>query len=180
VAAHLEAGCPRCEADLAELLAFAAAEQDAGLAAARDPSVGPGEGGLRRLLATRLVPLGGRGGPSRGLRGTPGANRDAPTILLQTDEAIVVLRVKREARRDTVSVSGLVLPHRSDSALLRGAEAHLLALAAPGVASGGASVERVDERGGFVLEDVAPGAYRLELRSARGALVIDDFEIGRG
>jgi hypothetical protein len=29
-----------------------------------------------------------------------------------------------------------------------------------------------------MLEDVVPGAYRLELRSARGVIVLNDLELG--
>jgi hypothetical protein len=101
-----------------------------------------------------------------------------PAVIYQTDEATVVLRVNRETRGDAISVRGLVLPHGPESAVLLGGEARLLEVAAPRPGDGGGYVERIDERGGFVLEDVAPGAYRLELRSARGVIVLNDLDLG--
>jgi hypothetical protein len=98
--------------------------------------------------------------------------------MFQTDDVTVVLRVEQEARQDTVSIDGFVMPRHSDTSSLWGGEARLVAVAVPGVASGGGQVERVDERGGFVLEKVPPGAYQLELRSADEVVVVDDLQLG--
>jgi hypothetical protein len=180
VAAHLAAGCARCGADLEELLAFAAEEADPPPSAAPGRLFDPADEGLRRLIAARITPRRERRAMAVGARGAPGPGRDVPTVVYQTDEATVVLRVNGAARADTVSVRGLILPHRRDSAALWGGEARLLDLAGPRPGGGGVYLEHIDERGGFVLEDVAPGAYRLELRSAHDVVVLNDLEIGCG
>jgi hypothetical protein len=129
------------------------------------------------MVATRLIPLRLRGVTSVGLRGAPGVTPDAQTFLLQNEVATVVLNTSRAARQDTVSVSGLVMPHRTETAALRGAVAHLLSVPGNGI-RGAAHSEGVDERGGFVIGGVAPGTYRLELRWAGGVAVTEGMQIG--
>src|SRR5262245_52928074 len=60
VAAHLVQGCAACEADLADLLAFLAAERQAA------PTPGPGH--LLRVVVAALIPP--LSGAALGLRGT--------------------------------------------------------------------------------------------------------------
>jgi hypothetical protein len=171
VAAHLAAGCARCAADLAELLAFAAEEQPV------VPPAAPGEGLLRRVFATRLVPVAARPG---GLRGGSGSRPAHPPMTFQTAGAIIVLRVEQEGRRGRLSVNGFVMPQpHPDAAPIQAGEARLAALGAAEGGTGESYAERIDDRGGFVLGAVAPGAYRLELRLGGEVVVIEDLQIAR-
>jgi hypothetical protein len=106
--------------------------------------------------------------------------------MFQTDDVTVVLRVEHEARRDTVSVNGIVVPRLGDTSPLWGGEVRLVALAVPGGPGGrggpggpggDARAERVDAQGGFVLDGVPPGSYHLELRSGDEVVVVEDLQI---
>jgi hypothetical protein len=168
VAAHLAAGCADCEADLADLLAFDDAEE-------RSARHDPGAGGLRRLFAALLAPP--RVPVTAGLRGAGGAPDDVPARTYQADELTLTLRLGPGSRRGTEAVKGLVVSRRGAAPIPPDGAARLVPL---GRTEAGAAVhaDRVDELGNFVLDDLAPGFYRLELRLGDRVIVVDDLQLG--
>jgi hypothetical protein len=177
VAAHLGTGCASCAADLADLLAFAEGEEQSAPTAARGAGAGAPEAGLMRVFATRVGPA--LGGLSPGLRGAAPADGDLPGGVYQSGDVTVVLQEERQPRRESVTVQGVVMVAPGGDASASGGEARLLARAGAGHAPEPARTEPIDETGDFVLEDVSPGVYRLELILAGTVVVVDDLRVGQ-
>lgn len=163
--------CPRCTAELAGLRAFLAVD-DALLGAPDADLVGRSAldrlaGQLRRVVATLVAP------PQPAYAGLRGAA--PPDVLTYRAGAVTItLSIGRAARRDRVSLMGLVV--REDTETDEGAGG----LARLAGAGGDASTAEVDDLGNFVFESVPAGVYRLELDPADPAgeaVVIERLEL---
>jgi hypothetical protein len=164
VAAHLAQGCAACEADLADLLAFLAAERQAA------PTPGPGH--LLRVVVAALIPP--LSGASLGLRGTEAGPGDVRLIgTYQTGDLTVTLHRGSGAPSGGVSLGGLIVQRGWEGEELAGATAHL-------TAPGGVAYDApVDALGSFGFDAVLPGSYDLELHLADQTVVLEGVLVDR-
>lgn len=172
IAAHLAARCARCAADLEELLAFVDEEQRAACVAAPRGAVA---GGLAQVLAILIPPSSGP--VAAVLRGGAGAGSPPPTASYQTADVTVTVRLSPGAVPGTAALKGLVVPRHSGPAALTGGRAKLLPLGKDG-APAAAYEAGVDDLGNFVLDEVASGAYRLELHLVDQVVVVEELQTG--
>jgi anti-sigma factor RsiW len=151
IAGHV-AECQRCAAELRSLRGFLADE----------PSAVPSlvDRARRTISAILLPPL----APDR-IRGP----KPVETRSFRADDVTITIRPRPAARRGRVSIYGLV---EGDPDQFAGREARLV------VAAGSNVVALIDDLGNFLLEDVAPGVYRLELDLADRLIVVHDVSLG--
>lgn len=169
IAAHVLA-CPRCADELQGLRTFLSVEPE--------PHVSPIER-VRRVIAAVLTPRGGTS-PAAALRGSGGL-ADASQAASQTYEAGVIavsVGMSPAVQPRHVTLVGLVWSLAGDSGFERfaGREARLGPQPAeePAGTRDQARSAIIDEFGNFVIEDVPPGTYQLEIALEDEIVVVED------
>jgi anti-sigma factor RsiW len=163
VAAHL-LECPRCADELRTLREFF--RGDLVDEAALSPSLASR---VRRIVAT-LVPA--SPGPARvALRGAA----DQSMRTYRAGDLTITVAWRPGSQPGRATLVGLLLPDGDGSVEDR--EARLIAGTAPGAErrEGTARVERTDELGNFLFDDVRPGTYRLEIDLPAATVVVEDL-----
>ena len=154
VAQHV-ALCPRCGDELRTLRAFMASEPE--------PRPGLVER-LRRVVAALVEPE-----PGLALGALRGA-ADLTSRTYRGDGTTITVSVEPGSRRGRATLLGLVA---------RAAAADPLAgLTAELVGADGSTLQaETDQLGSFSFDDVGPGLYRLELRLADQALIVEGLSV---
>jgi hypothetical protein len=156
IASHV-VGCPRCTEDLHTLRMFLASTPDR-------PEPRPSIlNGLRRILATPLIPL----QPSYDLRG----GRHSTTRSYLGGTLTIEISQAPELRRGRFAVTGLVWQADNPEYDLAGTAQ----LTAP---DGTIEDTPIDASGSFSFEYIGEGAYELLLRLPREIVVVEDLRVG--
>jgi hypothetical protein len=156
IAGHV-AECQRCTAELRLLRGFIGDEP------APAPSLADR---ARRVISAILMPT-----PKLALGTFRGASA-GETRSFRAGDVTITLGPGPAARRRRVSLDGLVVGDQGDPDQFAGREARLVP------ATGTSVVTVIDDLGSFLVDDVAPGVYRLELDLADRLIVVDDVSLG--
>jgi hypothetical protein len=157
IAGHV-AECRRCADELKSFRGFLADEPEP------LPSLAAQ---VRRVISAILAPS-----PDLAygaFRGTSGLQ----TRTFRADDVTITIGPGPLARPGRVSIDGLVVGDQGDPDQFSGCQARLMSGTGPAVAA------RVDDLGSFLIEDVAPGVYRLELDLADRLIVVDGISLGK-
>jgi hypothetical protein len=155
IAGHI-AECRRCADELRALRGFLADDPLPASSLAER---------ARRIVAALLAPS-----PDLAYGGLRGAG-ETPTRTFRADDVTITIGPGPAARRGRASLDGLVIGDQGDVDQFAGREARLVP------ASGLPIVALVDDLGSFLIEDVPPGVYRLELDLSDRLIVVDEVPL---
>jgi hypothetical protein len=155
IAGHV-AECRRCAEELRTLRAFLVDDR------LREPTLAER---TRRVVAALLAPS-----PGLAYGGLRGAGV-TPTRTFRADDVTITLGPGPVARRGRASLDGLIIGDQGDADQFNAREVRLIPTSGPPI------VAFVDDLGNFLIEDVAPGVYRLELDLADRLIVVDDVPL---
>jgi len=163
VAAHLRV-CDRCTGELRTLREFMAG----GLLPVR--SDGPFDV-VRRIVASLVPPV-----ATPAFAGLRGAS-DGAALVYQAGNLLLALEWRPDDRPGRFALVGLAMqeaaPDESEDRDVSDRPVHLISDAGAGL------IERTDELGNFQFDNLAPGAYRLEIDLDREVIVVEDFRLSR-